>query len=156
MGRTDDSEHGGAVRQVVDVRQSTVNDVALAKLDSAVAGIVPIELPTQPPAVGEHLEIAGWGSTSATNVVPSTHLNLGTFTVNAVADTTVQVQGLAPAADTSACPDDSGAPYFVPFGQQAGRLVSVENNGPDCPHASPETTARVDVISDWIKAQLAS
>jgi hypothetical protein len=27
----------------------------------------------------------------------------------------------------------------------------VESNGPDCPHSSPETTARVDTVAAWIK-----
>ena len=150
IGRTDDSDRGGHVLQVVQVSQSPVNDVSLAKLAAPVTDIQPIAPATQPPAAGEQLEIAGWGATSAKVVAPSTHLNLGQFAVSSVQDATVLVHGVSPAADTSACPDDSGAPYFVPGGQ----LVSIENTGPDCPHAADETTARVDVITDWISRQV--
>jgi len=30
-------------------------------------------------------------------------------------------------------------------------LVSTESNGPNCPHTTPETTARVDINTSWIK-----
>jgi hypothetical protein len=29
-------------------------------------------------------------------------------------------------------------------------LVSVESDGPACPHSEDETTARVDRIADWV------
>lgn len=65
--------------------------------------------------------------------------------------TTITVVGYYPAADTSACLYDSGAPYFTTPKRAAPLLVSVESNGPDCPHTSPETTARADTITKWIK-----
>jgi len=49
----------------------------------------------------------------------------------------IAVVGSYPAADTSACLYDSGAPYF--------------STGPDCPHSNAETTARVDNITEWIR-----
>ncbi len=58
--------------------------------------------------------------------------------------------GLAPAPDTSACPYDSGAPYFTEK-KGSPRLVSVVSVGPRCPHSAEETTARVDNIAPWIK-----
>ena len=45
------------------------------------------------------------------------------------------------------------APYFVPVGK-GGRLVSIESDGPDCPHDQAETTARVDVVADWIASHI--
>jgi secreted trypsin-like serine protease len=155
IGRTDDSDIGGHVAHVINVAQSPVNDVALAELDVPVDDITPIRLPARAPAAGDQLEIAGWGATStATPVVPSKHLQLGWFSISSVDATHAYVRGVAPQADTSACDDDSGAPYFVPDGARLGTLVAVENTGPNCPHTSAETTARIDVITGWIDRQL--
>jgi hypothetical protein len=60
--------------------------------------------------------------------------------------------GYFPTADTSACLYDSGVPYFTTPTGTAPRLVSIESNGPNCPHTSPETTVRVDTITNWIKS----
>jgi hypothetical protein len=43
---------------------------------------------------------------------------------------------------------DSGAPYFT--NGPTPLLVSTESTGPDCPHTSAETTARVDNQINWI------
>lgn len=157
VGKTDLNASGGHTLGVVDVRQSPVNDIALAELAKPVNDVTPAIMWRQAPAVGVQLELAGWGATSSTDPTPSTHLNLGKFTISSVADTTVSVHGISPAADTSACLYDSGAPYFVQLGtKSSGLLVSVESQGPDCPHTTPETTSRVDVIADWVAQQIAS
>jgi hypothetical protein len=57
-------------------------------------------------------------------------------------------------ADTSACPYDSGAPYFLECPDGSPVLVSVESTGPDCPHTTPEDTDRVDTLVNWIRVQL--
>jgi hypothetical protein len=75
----------------------------------------------------------------------------GQVRVGSVAAVTIGVHGHAPAPDTSACLWDSGAPYFLERPHAAPLLVSVENTGPDCPHAVEETTARVDMLADWIR-----
>ena len=155
LGKDDLSQRGGDTLSVIDVRQAGVNDIALAELSAPVTGVAPLRLATTAPTVGERLELAGWGATSSVNPTPSTHLNLGRVAVISVAATTVGVHGVAPHADTSACVYDSGAPYFLPRGPWHGILVSVESNGPDCPHTSPETTSRVDVIASWIGRQIA-
>jgi len=67
--------------------------------------------------------------------------------ISAISSTTVNVVSYAPAADTSACLYDSGAPYFSTAPGAAPTLVSIESTGPDCPH----TTARVDTIAKWIR-----
>ena len=33
-------------------------------------------------------------------------------------------------------------------------IVGTEVEGPDCPHADDETTARIDTIADWIRDQV--
>ncbi len=71
--------------------------------------------------------------------------------VSAVRSTTLDVVGYFPAPDTSACLYDSGAPYFTTPTGGVPVLVSTESTGPNCPHTTPETTARVDINTSWIK-----
>jgi len=141
----------GEHRDVIDVQQSTKNDIALARLSTPVANVTPLGLSEAGPAAGDMLTIAGWGATSSIIPTPSTQLSIGRVKVQTVNSTTTTVVGYYPAADTSACLYDSGAPYFTTPPGAAPLLVSTESNGPDCPHTSAETTARVDIISNWIK-----
>ncbi|MFK3983884.1 S1 family peptidase [Micromonospora sp. NPDC050397] len=150
VGRAILSSGAGHVVKVVAVRQSPSNDVALAKLETPITDVAPIRLTTVAPKVGDVLRLTGYGATSGTNQVPSDRLKTGRFTVATVDPTTIGVTGLAPAPDTSACPWDSGGPYFSEYRGRA-ILFSVESTGPDCPHSSAETTARVDVITGWIR-----
>jgi hypothetical protein len=46
----------------------------------------------------------------------------------------------------------TGAPYFTVPRTGLPVLVSVESNGPDCPHTGPETTSRVDTVAPWIRS----
>ena len=140
----------GETRDVVDVQQSTTTDMALARLSAPVVNVAPLALSGTGPAGGDVLTIAGWGATSSIIPTPSTRLSIGQVKVQTVNPTTITVVGSYPAADTSACLYDSGAPYFTtPLGA-APVLVSTESTGPDCPHASAETTARVDTNIEWI------
>jgi hypothetical protein len=140
----------GETRQVVAVRQSATTDIALAQLSAPVTDVAPLQLPTTRPAVKQLLTLAGWGATSSTNPAPSDQLRTGVVRVTSVGSTTVLVTGYAPARDTSACLYDSGAPYFRSVSGVL-RLVSVESSGPGCPHTGNETTARVDVVTGWIR-----
>jgi Trypsin len=141
----------GEDRDVVDVQQSNTTDIALARLSAPVVNVTPLGLSETRPAAGDVLTIAGWGATSSIIPTPSTRLSIGQVRAQAVNATTITVVGSYPAADTSACLYDSGAPYFTtPLGA-APLLVSTESTGPDCPHTSGETTARVDTIAAWIK-----
>jgi secreted trypsin-like serine protease len=97
------------------------------------------------------LRLTGYGALNSDVIVPSTILQTGQVTVVGVDASRIGVTGFAPAPDTSACPFDSGAPYFVE-GRGGPKLVSVENTGPDCPHADVEVTARVDNIVKWIRS----
>jgi secreted trypsin-like serine protease len=150
VGRADLDGTGGVVANVIAVRQSPTNDLSLAKLDVPVRGIKPLRLASRAPGAGDVVRLTGFGSTTSTNPTPSTLLRTGQFTVAAVTDTTIQVTGFAPQPDTTPCPFDSGAPYFVESRFGPPRLVSVESNGPSCPHTAQETTSRVDNIRNWI------
>ncbi|GAA3438240.1 S1 family peptidase [Kutzneria kofuensis] len=154
LGKVDLADKGGQTVNVTDVRQAPKGDIALGKLDRPVYGILPLLVNRQQPAVGQKLTLAGWGATDSVNPVPGTHMTYGEVAVGAVEDVDLLVHGVSPAADTSACLYDSGAPYFKPVGVKTGVLVAVESDGPDCPHDTPETTTRVDVVADWIGSQL--
>ncbi|MFC0432715.1 trypsin-like serine protease [Kutzneria buriramensis] len=154
LGKVDLAESGGHTVAVTEVRQAPKGDIALAKLASPVTDVAPLLVNRHKPRVGQKLDLAGWGATDSVNPTPGTHMTYGQVAVSTVADPMLEVHGVSPAADTSACLYDSGAPYFVPAGLTAGVLVSVESDGPDCPHTTPETTTRVDVVADWIAAQV--
>jgi secreted trypsin-like serine protease len=154
VGKADVNDEGGAVVDVVDVEQAGVNDIALAKLASPVTGVPTLAVSTTSPVVGAKLVLAGWGALDSVNPTPSTHLYYGKVAIGSLADTTLGVHGVWPEANTSACTYDSGAPYFAVDRDGNATLVSVESDGPDCPHATEETTSRVDVIADWIHRRL--
>jgi hypothetical protein len=141
----------GESRGVVEVRQSSANDIALARLSAPVTDVRPLALPTVRPLNGQLLTLAGWGATSSVNPMPSDQLFTGVVKTWSVQSTTVLVRGYSPAADTSACLYDSGAPYFTTPPGLAPRLTSVESTGPNCPHSLSETTSRVDVVVPWIR-----
>lgn len=141
----------GETRSVVEVQQSSANDIALARLAAPVTDVRPLGLNTVRPLNGQLLTLAGWGATSSVNPTPSNQLITGVVKIWSVQSSTVLVRGYSPAADTSACLYDSGAPYFTTPSGAAPRLVSVESTGPNCPHSLSETTARVDVVVPWIR-----
>ncbi|WP_229372524.1 S1 family peptidase [Umezawaea beigongshangensis] len=153
IGTVDLDDGRGTRVEVVEVRQSPVNDVSIAKLATPVTGVRPVALPSRPPVAGEELTLAGWGATETTTG-PSKILHFGEVEVSSVDDTTAGVHGVWPRPDTSACPYDSGAPYVRPGAHGRATIVSVESDGPACPHAEEETTARVDVIADWIRREI--
>jgi secreted trypsin-like serine protease len=144
----------GITRNVVTVYQSPSNDIAIAELDKPVFGVEPLSLNRKTPAVGQKITLAGWGSLTSVDPTPGTKLQQGVVKVATVDPLYTGVTGFAPTSTTSACTYDSGAPYFVPSGKNGGRLVSIESDGPDCPHDQAETTARVDVVADWIASHL--
>jgi hypothetical protein len=150
LGRVDVTGTGGHDVPVTDVRQAPRGDVALARLAMPVTDIAPLAIATTAPKSGAILRLASWGATSPTDPAPSDQLMTGQFTIRRVTGPSVLVTGYAPEADTSACKWDSGGPYFSEPTGAAPVLVSVESDGPECPHTSAETTARVDRLADWI------
>jgi secreted trypsin-like serine protease len=155
LGKLADSDAGGVSAQVVDVRQSPLNDLAVVRLATPVTGIVPLELADEPPSVGDALRFAGWGSTSATVVAPSDHLKQGEFTVAKIRGTTLEAAPVvARTVENSPCKDDSGGPFFVSGDDRTGTLVAIVNDGPACPQPGLEVVARVDVVAGWIRRQI--
>jgi len=156
VGRATLSGTGGQTREVVEVRQSDTEDVALIRLDRPVFGIRPLELSRKAPKNNELLRLTGWGSVDAEADLSHRpdRLQTGQVRVASVSSTDVLVHGVAPHPTTSACPYDSGAPYFRELKGGRAVLVSTEVEGPDCPHDQNETTARIDTIASWILAQI--
>ena len=107
--------------------------IAIAKLAHPIWSVRPLRLSFTAPTVGEAVRLTGWGATSDVMPVPATHLQTGLLKISAVNAATVMVDGFLPAADTSACLYDSGAPYFAQEPHHRYRLVSVESSGPSCP-----------------------
>jgi hypothetical protein len=142
--------NAGLRRSVVWVEQSSTNDIAVARLDAPVDGVAPLALSTRAPVKNQVLTFAGWGATTSSGP-PSEQLYWGQVKVSAVKSTTVLVKGYSPSSSTSACPYDSGAPYFATPAGSPPVLVSVESTGPTCPHRLQETTARVDVVVPWVR-----
>jgi secreted trypsin-like serine protease len=152
VGRAILSGTSGYVVNVVEVRQAPRTDVALAKLASPIpSDIAPLPLSSAAPKAGAILRVTGYGATSSVNPVPVTQLQTGQVKIKRVTGSDVMVVGYAPAPDTSACLWDSGAPYFTEGQNGNVALVSVEEDGPACPHSQEETTSRTDRIADWIR-----
>jgi secreted trypsin-like serine protease len=154
VGRTDDADTTGHVVDVVADFQSPTNDIAIARLVKPVRDIAPLLPDTAAPTVGEVLRMTGWGSLSDVNATPATHLQTGQVKVTAVSDTIVGAVGYLPKPTTSGCLYDSGMPYFVEAENRPPRLVSIESDGPSCPHDQVETTGRVDTILPWLYATM--
>ena len=155
VGRADLSSTSGHVVNVVDVRQAPVGDVALGLLAGPVTDVTPLPLAAAAPKAGAILRLTGWGATSSVNPVPVTHLMTGQVKVKRVNGTSVLVTGYAPSRKTSACLWDSGAPYFSESSGGTAALISVESDGPACPHSQEETTTRIDRNADWIRQTIA-
>jgi secreted trypsin-like serine protease len=151
VGRTDLTATTGYVIGITEVRQAGRDDVALAKLATPITDIAPLPISTTTPRTGTILRMTGWGATSSIDPTPVTHLQTGQFTITRISGSLVKVVGYSPAPDTSACLYDSGGPYFTENADGSNVLVSVETNGPDCPHSQEETTTRVDRLADWIR-----
>lgn len=149
LGTANTASDPGQTRTIEWVEQSPENDIAVARLSEPVTDIAPIALNTRQPGRGQVLSFAGWGATTSSGTW-SEQLHWGEVKVSSVRPTTVLVKGHWPAKDTSACPYDSGAPYFDTSGPDPV-LVSVESTGPACPHRREETTARVDVVAGWVR-----
>ncbi len=154
IGRTDLNGHSGHEARVIEVRQSPTTDVALAQLDTAITDIKPLQLTSAAPAPGTTVRLTGYGFTRGGETDLATRLQTGQFAVTAVDDVTVSMSGRRPRNNTSPCPHDSGGPYFTTRADGTAELVAVVSNGPSCPHSSPDLGARIDIIHEWISANI--
>ena len=151
VGRTDLNGTAGHELTVVAVIQSPTADVSLARLERPVRDIRPLRVGHRAPEVGAVVRVTGYGSITSTNPVPETRLRTGQMTVVSVGDSVTGLQGYAPQPDTTPCPYDSGAPFFLERARARPVLVSVVSNGPSCPHTGVESSARTDNLAGWIR-----
>jgi V8-like Glu-specific endopeptidase len=154
VGRTDLSDTTGHVVNVVQVVQAAKVDVALAKLATPITDVTPLPPSTTTPKVGGILRVTGWGATSSTNPAPVPHVRTGQVKIKRLSGSLVYVIGYRPSTKTSACLYDSGAPYFAESASGAVALVSVESDGPSCPHAKEETTVGIKGLITWIRTTI--
>jgi V8-like Glu-specific endopeptidase len=151
VGRTDlATGTGGHVIKVIAVRQSPTADVSLAKLETPIFDVRPLRVGRKAPAIGAVARVTGYGSLTSSNPTPATHLQTGQMTVVSLSDSVTGMQGYAPQPDTTPCPYDSGAPFFLEKRGARPVLVALDSNGPSCPHTGVETAARTDNIAGWI------
>lgn len=149
VGRTVLSGTAGHVVTVVAVRQSSVTDVALAKLETPITDVEPIRIRRRAPTVGAEVTLAGYGFTRSASR-PASRLQSGEFRVASRTGTYLGMTGTAPKRTTSPCPHDSGGPYFTERKDGLAELVAVVSRGPDCPHSDVDQSARIDTITDWV------
>jgi V8-like Glu-specific endopeptidase len=146
IGRTVLGDPGGHEVGVVAVRQSETADVALVELSAAVTDVSPLRVGDTPPAAGEKVRLTGYGLADTGSTTPD-RLQTGRFVVNRIGDAVLEISGRAPQRETSACPHDSGGPYFR---ESPPVLVAVVSSGPTCPHEGPDLSARTDNLAGWI------
>jgi secreted trypsin-like serine protease len=156
VGRTDLTGTAGHEVKVVAVIQSPTADVSLARLETPVRDVRPLRVGHRAPGIGAVVRVTGYGSTTSVNPVPETRLRTGQMTVVSLSDSVTGLQGYAPQPDTTPCPYDSGAPFFLERAKARPVLVSVVSNGPSCPHTSVESSARTDNIAGWIRDSIRS
>jgi len=125
------------------------NDVAVIRLSQDVPGITPVQLATTTPAVGETIEIVGYGVTSEYaedyGTKRTTQNTIGKVT------TTQYVFYGASGAVGSHCYGDSGGPSFV---MRNGKQlqVGIHSWGEDVCGVA-EHDVRVDAFHGWIQQQ---
>jgi secreted trypsin-like serine protease len=149
VGRTDLASKGGHVVDVVAVRQSPTADVSLAQLRTPITDIKPLPVGDSRPVAGETVRLTGFGMADSGSTTPK-RLQTGEFVVERVHSSTLDIAGRAPRQDTSACPHDSGGPYFQDPSHGTPALVGVVSSGPSCPHEGPDFSARTDNLAGWI------
>jgi secreted trypsin-like serine protease len=150
IGRADLNGSAGHEAKVIAVRQSTVADVALAKLDRGISDITPLRLNRGKPAVGLRVRLVGFGLVDEYESDATDRMQTGQFTVTSVGKYELGMSGRAPQADTSPCPHDSGGPYFIKDKSGAAVVVGVVSAGPTCPHTGADKSGRIDTVSAWI------
>lgn len=140
---------GGHDVTVVAARQAPGYDVALAELATPVTDVTPIRVGAAAPREGEIVRLLGYGLASGDESAGSPGLRTGRFTIDRVGDTLLDVSGIDPRPDTSACPHDSGGPYFTESGSSFA-LIAVVSTGPLCPHEGADFAARTDRLAGWV------
>lgn len=150
IGRADLNGSAGQVAKVVEVRQSKVADVALARLDRDISGITPLRLNRTTPKIGQRVRLIGFGLVDGDESDTTDTMQTGQFTITSVGKYVLGMSGKAPRSNTSPCPHDSGGPYFTQDKTGAAIVVGVVSGGPTCPHTGADRSGRIDTVAKWV------
>ncbi|MFE2726753.1 RICIN domain-containing protein [Kitasatospora sp. NPDC059327] len=154
VGRTDLTTTAGQVRDVVELVPRPDRDLVLARLVNPVTDIAPLTVSTTAPALGEELQVPGYGRT-ATDWLPD-QLHSAAFTVGAVTPTGLD---LTPKAGTPAalCKGDTGSPAVRTVNGKAELAGVTSLSWQNGCFGSAETAhsgavdVRVDDLGGWIQ-----
>ncbi|WP_250029289.1 S1 family peptidase [Paractinoplanes maris] len=159
VGRTDVSTTAGRRLNVTRLVPHPDRNVVLAQLSGAVTGVTPAPISKSAPAAGDTLRIAGFGRTATEWVPPRLHA--GTFTVQSVTDSAVEVVGAS--AGATLCKGDSGGPAFR---EVAGgvELVGISDSSwqkgcvgePASETRGEGYETRVDDLAGWITSNISA
>jgi hypothetical protein len=153
IGRTDMTQGGGSVTDVVALVPRSDRDLVMAKLASPVTGITPATLGTTAPRQGESLTASGYGRTKD-QWVPD-RLHSAQFSLQKLQDTSVSIAGTSDGA--AICAGDTGGPILREH-DSTYELTGVSSRswqGGCFGHEDEKRTGalitRTDDIADWIQ-----
>ncbi|WP_181188361.1 FG-GAP-like repeat-containing protein [Actinopolyspora mortivallis] len=153
VGGGDVSGSSGHTVDVVDLVPRTDRNLVLAKLGSAVDGVTPVSLSETAASQGDTFRSAGYGRT-ATEWTPNTP-HTGTFSVEAVGDTSLNVLGTS--EQDSICKGDAGGPVLRQVNERV-ELVGVNSASWQHGCFGEDTTkrgatiARTDDLVGWVNS----
>jgi V8-like Glu-specific endopeptidase len=150
IGRADLNGSAGQEAKVIAVKQSSVADVALAKLDRDITGITPMRLNRTKPKVGQRVRLIGFGLIDGDESDTTDTMQTGQFTITSVDKYVLGMSGKVPRSNTSPCAHDSGGPYFIQDKTGAPVVVGVVSGGPTCPHTGADRSGRIDTVATWV------
>ncbi|MFG1607547.1 S1 family peptidase [Actinoplanes sp. NPDC049265] len=150
VGRADLTGSAGQEAKVIAVKQSSVADVALAKLDHDIKDITPAKLNRGKPRLGLRVRLIGFGLVNGDESDTTDRMQTGQFTVTSVDRYLLGMTGKSPKSTTSPCPHDSGGPYFTKDKSGVAVVVGVVSGGPTCPHTGADRSGRIDTVAPWI------
>jgi secreted trypsin-like serine protease len=151
VGRADQDSEDGFEARIIQVKQSEVADIALAKLDKPIWDIKPMKLNTKKPKIGTKVRLTGYGHLDGKDSPLPVRMRTGEFTITSVNKYLVGMTGTAPHSNTSPCKNDSGGPYFSEGDDDAVTVIGVVSDGPTCPHVGADEAGRVDSVRPWIQ-----
>ncbi|MEU7153524.1 FG-GAP-like repeat-containing protein [Streptomyces sp. NPDC045456] len=153
IGRTDLTQSGGSITDVVALVPRGDRDLVMAKLASPVTGIAPASVGTATPRQDEGLTVSGYGRTKDQWV--SDRLHSAQFSLQTLQDTSAGIAGTSDGA--AICAGDTGGPVLRKHdgGYELAGVSSRSRQGGCFGHEDEKRTdaviTRTDDIADWIQ-----
>lgn len=108
IGRADLTTGNGHVTEIVELVPREGRDLVMARLAAPATGITPVALADSPVKAGDTITGAGYGRTR--NAWVPDKLHVGSFAVNAVSGTSLDISGAT--AGSAICKGDAGGPLL--------------------------------------------